>query len=171
METHIDGSIIHMSTIEAAQEFLSTLPTFDITELQKHELYPLLHDTHIRIIHWLMPELPEYQDERQSSTLPGGSGQILHGLAFGKEEDDNPFRIMTKREVTKLDFDSSISALVYSGPKDFIEADAVILAASEKELTVTLYLFRIALNLFHLRYCLLPLQDIPLVKKYLTRLL
>ena len=127
----IDGSIINSDTIKAAEEFLTRVLTnlpsnIDIMEdqLQKHELYPLLHDTHIRILHWLLARLEVSNNRTQQISIPGGCGQILHGLAYGKQEDDNPFRIMTKREVTKLDFDRVGSVLVYSGPKDFVEADA-----------------------------------------------
>ena len=147
----IDGSLIHADVIRGAQEFLygvmeraSTVHIYEIEELlQKHELYPLLHDTHIRILQWLLADLEADLADGNDATgcspriiLPGGSGQIIHGLAYGLNEDDNPFRILARKEVTNLNFENNDSVLVGFGSKDFIEADAVVLAISEHELIV-----------------------------------
>jgi hypothetical protein len=147
----IDGSIIHGNMIEAAREFLvgvlANTTSSSIAEIEeqllKHELYPLLHNTHIRILQWLLAQLEadiadtcENEHTGQQITIPGGSGQITHGLAYGLEGDDNPFRIMTKKEVTNLDFDSDASVVVSCVSKEYFETEVVIVAASEREFMV-----------------------------------
>lgn len=125
--------------------------------IKKHELYSDLHSCHLRIIHWYFALLEFRSDMTLESItqelmpdaskklyIPGGLGQITHGLAYGtKDTNDSYYSIETfcGRRITKImdskDGDEKIEVEI--GNQNF-RGDYVVLAVPRSVVTVMINL-------------------------------
>lgn len=151
----LDGTIVDKDRFAGARNFLDTLvhdikiPQSDpidktsiVDRLEDavldHELYSQFHDSHLRIIHWHLAALQCLSESnfnglfkhlscKKNITLPGGLGQISHGLAYGTDSDKhNSLEIHCGRRIDSINTTESGKIEVKSGESGFFGDFAVL---------------------------------------------
>ncbi len=151
----MDGSLVSREAFYMAKKFVSevmeslrvNLPSaypekrselgeFFEQKMKMHDLYDQLHDSHLRIIHWHLAclefeyqstilEIVEKPPKKRQLIVPGGLGQLPHGLAYGYDDKYYQLDINCGKMIEGICFNSNNEIELSCGESKFTASYAV----------------------------------------------